>query len=139
MKCSSEDRSGHLYANKPWLSLYSEGYPSEIRAEFSDALAIFRSAVKRHPFGHAIRYFDRLLTYRQLDTLSDSAAAWFLQKGVRKGDRVAVVLQNVPQFVIATIAAWKVSAIAVPINPMNRPRELELLLRDCMPKIVICQ
>lgn len=138
MASSSKNTSGHPYAKKPWLSLYPEGYPSEIRSEFADALAIFRSAVKRNPSGDAIRYFDGSFSYTQLNALSDSAAAWLLQNGVGRGDRVAIVLQNVPQFLIVLVGAWKVGAIAVPLNPMNRPREMELLLRDCEPKVVLC-
>ena len=54
-----------------------------------------------------------------------------------RGDRIALVMQNIPQFVIALIASWKAGAIAVSINPMNREHELALLFADCAPKASI--
>jgi long-chain acyl-CoA synthetase len=99
---------------------------------------MFRSAVERAPSRDAVRYFDQSLSYRRLDRLSDSFAVWLLRKGIEKGDRVAIVLQNVPQFLIVAIAAWKMGAVATPINPMNRQRELALLFSDCKPKVIVC-
>jgi len=135
---SSEIKPAHPSEGKPWLSLYSEGLPKSITPEFADALAMFRDAVDRAPSRDAVRYFDQSFSYRRLDRLSEGFAVWLLRKGVVKGDRVAVVLQNVPQFLIATIAAWKLGAIATPINPMNRQRELAALFSDCKAKVVIC-
>lgn len=131
-------RSAQPSEIKPWLSLYSEGLPKRIIPEFSDALAIFRDAVDRAPSRYAVRYFDQSFSYKRLDRLSDSFAVWLLRRGVRKGDRIAIVLQNVPQFLIAMIAGWKVGGIPTPINPMNRQRELALLFSDCNPRVVVC-
>lgn len=135
---SSQLQPAHPSESKPWLSLYSEGSPKSISPEFADVLAMFLDAVDRAPSRDAVRYFDQSFSYKRLDRLSDSFAVWLSRKGVGKGDRVAIVLQNVPQFLIATIAAWKVGAVAAPINPMNRQRELALLFSDCKPRVVIC-
>ncbi|WOH85291.1 AMP-binding protein [Bradyrhizobium sp. BEA-2-5] len=78
------------------------------------------------------------MTYADVDRFSDRLAARFAQKGVGRGDRVAVILQNVPQFVIVSVAAWKLGAIVVSLNPMYRTPELFKLFRDCEPKAVIC-
>jgi long-chain acyl-CoA synthetase len=94
--------------------------------------------VRKSAAGAAIRYFDGVLTYQQLDELSTALAGWCCSVGIGPGDRIAIVLQNVPQFLIALVAAWKLGAIAAPINPMNRERELTALFADCLPKLVIC-
>ncbi|HYZ54583.1 MAG TPA: AMP-binding protein [Streptosporangiaceae bacterium] len=127
-----------IYDDKPWLALYGKGQPAEITPEFGDALAMFRASVQRDPDGDAIRYFDGRITRRQLDQYSDAFAAGLVDSGFAPGDRVAVYLQNVPQFLIAQIGTWKAGGIAVSVNPMNRERELELLLRDSGARVLVC-
>ncbi|MDN5939501.1 MAG: AMP-binding protein, partial [Salinisphaera sp.] len=85
----------------------------------------------------AIRYFDGTISYAELDALSDALAAALADQGLERGDRVALFLQNVPQFVIGELATWKAGGVVVSINPMNRERELGLLLDDCQPRVII--
>ena len=99
------------------------------------ALCMFAAA---DPAGPAITYFDKTLSYAALDKLGDRLAAWLHQRGVRRGDRVATLLQNTPQFVVVALASWKLAAIVVPLNPMYRVPELARLLADCRPGAVIC-
>ena len=127
-----------VYDDKPWLSLYAEGQPAELTPEFGDALSMFEAAVARNPDGDAIRYFDGRITLRELDELSDALAVGLLESGFSRGDRVALYLQNVPQFVIGLVGTWKAGGIAVNINPMNRERELELLLHDSGARVLLC-
>jgi long-chain acyl-CoA synthetase len=127
-----------VYDEKPWLSRYDQGQPAEIALEFTDALSMFRASVRRNPDGDIIRYFGGRITARELDELSDAFAVALSGLGVRAGDRVALYVQNVPQFVIAMLAAWKVGGIAVPVNPMNRARELDAVLRDSGARVLVC-
>ena len=121
----------------PWLRQYAAGHPATISVEHRDALSLFRAAVARAADKPAIHYFDSTLSYADVDGDSDALACALLARGVTRGDRIALVLQNVPQFVIALVAIWKAGAIAVSINPMNRERELALLFGDCQPAAVI--
>jgi long-chain acyl-CoA synthetase len=127
-----------IYDHKPWLARYAPGQPAGITAEFGSALAMFKASAGRNPDGDAIRYFDGRITYRELDGLTDAFAAGLAASGFATGDRVALYLQNVPQFVIAQIGTWKAGGIAVSVNPMNRERELELLLRDSGARVLVC-
>jgi len=127
-----------IYDEKPWLSLYGSDQPAEISLEFTDALSMFRASASRNPDGDAIRYFGGRITARELDELSDAFAVALLDLGVQAGDRVALYLQNVPQFVIAMLATWKAGGIAVPVNPMNRARELDAVLRDSGARVLVC-
>lgn len=99
------------------------------------ALDLFRVAPGEAP---ALFYFDTTQTYADIDRLSDRLAGQLARKGVGRGDRVAIILQNVPQFVIVSVAAWKLGAIVVSLNPMYRTPELYKLFKDCEPKAVIC-
>jgi long-chain acyl-CoA synthetase len=121
----------------PWISLYAESDGAVIKPQYQDALALFHAAVARAPERPAIRYFDGVLTYARLDRLSDALAAALVDRGMRAGDRLALFLQNVPQFLIGLLGAWKAGAIVVPINPMNRERELTVLLEDSQPAAII--
>ena len=127
-----------VYDEKPWLSLYDPDQPADIALEFTDALSMFRASVSRNPDGDIIRYFGGRVTARELDELSDALAVALAGLGVRAGDRVALYLQNVPQFVIGMLATWKAGGIAVPVNPMNRARELDAVLRDSGARVLIC-
>jgi len=127
-----------VYDSKPWLSRYDQDQPAEISLEFTDALAMFRASVGRNPDGDIIRYFGGRITARELDELSDAFAVALLEEGLRAGDRVALYLQNVPQFVIGLLATWKAGGVAVPVNPMNRVRELDAVLRDSGARVLVC-
>jgi len=127
-----------VYDERPWLHLYGEGQPHDITPEFTDALSMFAAGVARNPDGDAIRYFDGRITYRELDELTDAFAVALLDGGLQRGDRVAMYLQNVPQFIIGLVGTWKAGGIAVSINPMNRERELALLLTDSGSKVLVC-
>src|ERR1700761_9510765 len=74
---------------------------------------------------------------RAVDADSDALAVALSARGLGRGDRVALFLQNVPQFVIAMLAAWKLGAVVVPVNPMLKERELRYILADSGAKAVI--
>src|SRR3712207_7373693 len=98
---------------------------------------MFRAGVARDPSAVALRYFDGVVTRQELDELSDGLAAGLLANGFAPGDRLAVYLQNVPQFVIAMVAAWKAGGLMVSINPMSRQRELSYLLKDSGATVLV--
>ncbi|HWA63479.1 MAG TPA: AMP-binding protein [Caulobacteraceae bacterium] len=123
---------------RPWAALYARGLGRPGPGGPDDMLGVFREAVVRAGPKTALTYFDQAMTYAELDAWSDAAGAWMRANGVAAGDRVALVLQNTPWFPIALVGAWKAGAVALPINPMNRARELGLLFADAKPKLAIC-
>src|SRR3954453_23262557 len=112
--------------------------PSDITPGFDPALAMFRPAVARHPDGVLLQYFDHGSTMAEVDRATDAIAAALVADGFERGDRLAVYLQNVPQFVLAMVATWKAGGIMVSINPMNKARELEYLLADSGARVLVC-
>lgn len=127
-----------IYDEKPWLAAYAAGHPADITPAFPDALSMVRATIARTPDTDALRYFGGRITWRELDALTDAFAAGLLARGFASGDRVALYLQNVPQFVLALVGTWKAGGIAVSINPMNRERELDLLLKDSGARVLVC-
>ena len=126
------------YDERPWLARYDAGQPSDIEVEFASALAMFSACAQRDPEAPIIRYFDGVLTRRELDELSGAFAAALAEAGFSAGERVALFLQNVPQFIIAMLGTWKAGGIAVAVNPMNKDRELDLILRDSGAAVLVC-
>jgi long-chain acyl-CoA synthetase len=125
------------YDDRPWLARYDAGQPADITPSFTDALSMFRAAAAAHPDQPLIHYFDRSITMAEADEASDALAAGLVDNGFGPGDRLAVYLQNVPQFVLAMLATWKAGGIMVSINPMNKTRELEYLLTDSGASVLV--
>ncbi|GAA0671738.1 hypothetical protein GCM10010193_25010 [Kitasatospora atroaurantiaca] len=126
------------YESKPWLARYDEPMRAWRAPERSTVLQIFRAAVEEVPDSTAIAYFDGRLSYREVDRLSDGIAAHLKSQGFGRGDRLAIVLQNIPQFVLALLGAWKAGGAVVPVNPMYRERELAHVLADSGAVALVC-
>ena len=94
-------------------------------------------AVRERPEHPAVLFKGRALTCAELDRLSDAFAAALVTLGVRKGDRVALILPNSPQFMIAELGAWKIGATVVPLNPMYTEHELQDALSQTGAEIVV--
>lgn len=100
-------------------------------------LDTFRRWAGDAPHRPALAYFDAVLTYGEVDTASDGLAVALAQDGFGFGDRAALYLQNVPQYVIALLAIWKLGGAAVPINPMLTPGEAVKFTDDATPRVLI--
>ncbi|MFI6684615.1 class I adenylate-forming enzyme family protein [Streptomyces sp. NPDC050485] len=126
-----------IYAAKPWLAQLSEAQRAPISPP-ETVLHSFRAAVDRAPEHTALAYFDGRLSYRETDALSDSVAGHLAARGLVRGDRVALMLQNTPHFVIALLGAWKAGATVVPLNPMYKSAEVAHVLKDSEAAALIC-
>ncbi|MFJ7630396.1 class I adenylate-forming enzyme family protein [Streptomyces sp. NPDC097595] len=126
-----------IYAAKPWLPLLSEAQRAPVHPA-ETLVHAFRASVDRTPDHPALAYFDGRLTYRETDALSDSVAGHLAARGLERGDRVAIMLQNSPQFVLALLGAWKAGATVVPLNPMYKSAEVGHVLKDAQVTALIC-
>ena len=118
-------------AAAPWLSHYDPGVPHSLEPYPNRTLVDYLAdAARDHPDRPAILFKGATITYAQLDRLSDACAAAFASLGVARGDRVALLLPNCPQFLIAEFGAWKIGAVVSPLNPIYTEHELEGPLRE---------
>ncbi len=125
------------YETRPWLKLYPAWVPPDLPLPQASAIDQFRATAREHADRPAVYYFDTVLTYRDLDRLSNALAAGLGRLGVEKGSRVALYLQNVPQFWVAQLAAWKLGAVVVPLNPMFKADELRYHLKDSGATVLV--
>ena len=125
--------------DRPWLALYDAGVSGEASPRHPTVVHAFLSACAREPGKDFIHYRDNTLSYAEADRWSDDVALELVRHGITRGDRIAVYLQSVPQFVIAAIAAWKLRAIVATVNPMYREREVADVLRDSGAKVLFCE
>jgi long-chain acyl-CoA synthetase len=115
----------------PWLAHYDPDVPATIGPYPNRTLLDYVSdAARQRPDHPALLFKGARLTYGQLESLSDACAAAFASLGIRRGDRVALLLPNCPQFFIAELGAWKIGAIVAPLNPIYTERELEGPIRE---------
>jgi long-chain acyl-CoA synthetase len=126
-----------VYEKRPWLKSYPEWAPHDLEISEKTALDDFRVSAVSRPEAPAVYYFDHVISYGEIDRLSNSLAAAFYDLDLSKGDRIMLVLQNVPQFLVATYAAWKIGAMVVPLNPMYKENELSYFCQDSGSKIFL--
>ncbi|HSN77383.1 MAG TPA: long-chain fatty acid--CoA ligase [Anaerolineae bacterium] len=118
--------------NKPWLNNYDKGVPATLQPYLQQTMIdIIRDTAKQRPDHMALYFKGTKISYSKLDQLSDQFANALIAMGVKKGDRVALVMPNIPQFVIAEFGAWKAGAVAACINPLYTEYEMEHALNEC--------
>jgi long-chain acyl-CoA synthetase len=126
-----------IYEVRPWLKNYPEGVPHDLDITPDTALGDFVRSATRKGEAPAVFYFDHSMSYGELHQYSNSLSAAFHDLGITTGDRIILVLQNVPQFLIVTYAAWKLGAIVVPLNPMYKESELTYFCKDSGARLFV--
>jgi fatty-acyl-CoA synthase len=91
----------------------------------------------RYPDKTALVFFDQVLTWRQVFDQAERLAAHLREQGVQDGDRVILLMQNCPQWVVAHFAILRANAVVVPVNPMNRSDELQHYITDPDARVAI--
>ncbi len=118
--------------SKRWLRHYDEGVPHSLQPYPQTTLFhIVRETARERPDHPALYFKGATMTYGELERSSDRFASALVHLGVKKGDRVALLLPNTPQLVLGMLGAWKAGAVAVPMNPLYTERELEFALQEC--------
>ena len=123
---------------KPWLKKWPAGVPQTIEYPKVPLHELLRKAAEKHPNHTAIVFLGKRITFKELDVLTDKFATALNDMGVKKGDRVAVFLPNIPQFVIGYYGNLKVGAIVTAVSPLFKERELEFQLNNSEAETLIC-
>jgi long-chain acyl-CoA synthetase len=122
---------------KPWLKDWPESVPQSIQYPDVPLYELLRQTAKLYPQNTAIVFFGKRITYQKLDGLTDRFAAALAGLGMKKGDRVALFLPNVPEFVIAYYGAMKAGAVVTAISPLSKEREAAHQLHDAEAETVV--
>lgn len=129
--------TSHPYDSKPWLSAYAPGVPPEIDEITQTLPQMIEASIAAYGDKVALEFFGAGTTYRELGDQIQRAAEGLRRMGVAKGDRVALVLPNCPQHVVAFYAALRLGAIVVEHNPLYTPRELRHQFEDHSARFAI--
>ena len=96
-----------------------------------------RRNARKHPESDAYIWYGQHISWRQMDESSDAVAAHLQQLGVKKGEPVALFMNNCPQYIVAHYAVQKIGAIVCPCGPLNKEHELEYQLNDLQARVII--
>src|SRR4030065_2769042 len=119
-----------LVKNKPWFHNCPAEVPKTLQYPNVPLHEILKKTAREYPEKTAIIFGEREISYAELEMLSDRFAIGLISIGVGKGDRVAVFLPNIPQFIIAYYGILKAGAVVTTITPLHRARQVEYQLGD---------
>ena len=123
---------------KTWLKQYPAGVPANIDVEqYGSLVALLDESFKKYAGRLAYRFMGKSITFAQVDDASRALAAYLQAQGLEKGDRVALMMPNVPQSPVAVAAVRRAGYVVVNVNPLYTPRELEHQLKDSGAKLII--
>src|SRR3989338_5192833 len=121
-----------------WLSSYPKGVPADINpAMYPSLVGLMEESFKKYAGRVAYNFMGKDVTYAQTDSLSQAFAAYLQGLGMVKGDRVAIMMPNVPQYPVAVAGILRAGFVVVNVNPLYTPRELEHQLKDSGAKAII--
>src|SRR6266542_2542626 len=121
-----------------WLKNYPVGVPAEVDISlYPSVAALFEESFAKHKNAVAYVCMDRKLTFGQLEELSRALGAFLQSKGIKKGDRIAIMMPNVLQYPVAVAGVLRAGYSVVNVNPLYTPRELEHQLKDSGASAII--
>ncbi|RQO82767.1 long-chain-fatty-acid--CoA ligase [Acidovorax sp. FJL06] len=124
--------------DRPWLAAYPQGVPADIDiSQYTSLVALMDEAFKKYADRVAYSFMGKDVTYAQTDSLSSAFAAYLQGLGLVKGDRVAIMMPNVPQYPVTVAAVLRAGFVVVNVNPLYTPRELEHQLKDSGAKAIV--
>ncbi len=123
--------------SRPWLAHYDRNVPPQLSYPGIPLYRLLDDTTAKSPAAPCTSFFGKRMTYHQMRQASDRFAAGLQGLGVKKGDRVALLLPNSPQFIIAYYGVLKAGAVVVPLNPLYTEHELTFHLTDSGAEVVV--
>ena len=123
---------------RPWLKAYPPGVPYDVDiSQYSSLVALMEEAFKKNSSKVAYSFMGKEVTFGETDSLSIAFGAYLQSLGLAKGDRVAIMMPNVPQYPVTVAAILRAGFVVVNVNPLYTPRELEHQLKDSGAKAIV--
>ena len=125
-------------SERPWLKAYPDGVPADIDASrYQSLVALMEESFTKDSARVAYSFMGKDITFGQTDSLSVAFGAYLQGLGLVKGDRVAIMMPNVPQYPVTVAAILRAGFVVVNVNPLYTPRELEHQLKDSGAKAIV--
>ena len=124
--------------DRPWLKAYPPGVPYDVdTSQYSSLVALMEEAFKKNASKVAYSFMGKDVTFAETDSLSVAFGAYLQSLGLAKGDRVAIMMPNVPQYPVTVAAILRAGFVVVNVNPLYTSRELEHQLKDSGSKTIV--
>jgi long-chain acyl-CoA synthetase len=123
--------------NTPWLKHYDKGVPSHIDYPQVPLFYFLEESARKYPNSPCAIFKHSVITYREMNELTDRLAAGLTELGLKKGDRVGIFMPNTPQFIIAYFAILKLGGVVVATNPLYKQREIEYQVNDAGVEVML--
>ncbi len=124
--------------DKTWLKQYPAGVPASINVDqYPSLVALMEESFKKYRDLPAYKFMGKTMTFGQVDEASRAFAAYLQSLGLSRGDRVALMMPNVPQYPVAIAGVLRAGLVVVNVNPLYTPRELEHQLKDSGAKAIV--
>ena len=125
-------------SDRVWLGSYPQGVPADIDPDqYASLVELMEESFARYADRTAYSFMGKAISYRQTDQESLALAAYLQSLGLSKGDRVAIMMPNVPQYPVAVAAVLRAGYVVVNVNPLYTARELEHQLKDSGAKAIV--
>jgi len=125
------------YASRPWLKNYDAHVPANLNYPWMSFIDMTRKSFREVPDRAAMVYIDTVITFKELDVMSNKFANFLLDKGVKQGDVVGLNMPNIPAYLICFVGAQKVGCITSGVSPLLTEHELEYQLNDSAAKLLV--
>jgi acyl-CoA synthetase (AMP-forming)/AMP-acid ligase II len=128
----------NTFSQRPWLAHYPDGVPHDVDpTQYRSLVALLEESMRKNAQRPVTVCMERWMTYGELDANSAALGAWLQARGMAPGARVAVMLPNVPQFMVAMTAILRAGHTVVNVNPLYTARELEHQLKDSGAEAIV--
>ena len=138
MKKSESNAALAEYEKRPWTKWYAKGCPPDIEIPEKSIIEMADETVKKWGDKTAVIFYGRKMKHKEIHEQSLRFATALHELGVKKGDRVAILMPNCPQFIIAYLGILRLGAVVSAISPLYSPREIKFQLNDSGSKIIVC-
>ena len=110
--------------DRPWLKLYDKGVPQHIDYPSIPLFGLLEKSARKYPNSPCTNFKGAVISYPEMNKLTDQLAAGIASLGIKKGDRVGIFMPNSPQFILTFFAILKAGGVVVAINPLYSAREI---------------
>jgi long-chain acyl-CoA synthetase len=134
----TQDPNKAIYEARPWIKWYLPGVEPDVKVKEESVVDTFNETTEQWKDKTAVVFYGRKMSYKELREQVDRFATALVDLGVKKGDKIALLLLNSPQFIIAYMGALKAGATLTAISPVYVSSEIKYQIEDSGARMIVC-